>query len=40
MIARFSLSSLEIKGQELADTLLQNNLGPHMNIQLIIETDR
>ena len=27
------LSSPEIKGQELADTLLQNILGPHMYIQ-------
>ena len=36
----FPLSSLEIKGQELADTHLQNILGPHMNIQLLIETDR
>ena len=40
-MARFSsLSSLEIKGQELADTLLQNILRPHINIQLMIETDR
>ena len=40
MMGCFPLSSLEIKGQELADTLLQNILGPHMNIQLMIETDR
>ena len=36
----FSLSSLKIKGQELADTLLQYILCPHMNIQLMIETER
>ena len=36
----FPLSWLEIKGQEMADTLYQNILGPHMNIQLMIETDR
>ena len=36
----FPLSSLEIKGKELADTLLQNILSPHMNIQLMIETER
>ena len=40
MMASFHLSSLEIKGQELADTFLQNIRGPHMNIQLMIETDR
>ena len=41
MMGRFSsLSSPEIRGQVLADALLQNFLGPHMNIQLMIETDR
>ena len=38
MMARFS--SLLARNKELADTLLQNILGPHMNIQLLIETDR
>ena len=41
MIGHFSsLSSLEIIDQELADTLLQNILGLHMNSELMIETDR
>ena len=40
MIACFSSLLTRKKGQELADTLLQNILGPHMNIQLMIETDR